>query len=126
MNHSVRIYTLISGLIFTPLTYWHSHYHLKPMLKFKTEEQMSRETETISVAAYNLDSCTHKMLIHDYQKRSENGELAQLRQIFDDSSLNFELKATKFDINLEDDKIDGTAFENLWDMAEDRKPLNKH
>ena len=116
VNHSLRIYTLVSGLIFTPLTFWHMHYFLKPMIKRKLREELESgtKTETVKSVEYNKDSCLHRTLIHDYQKRSESGELAKLRQIFDNSTLNFEMKTSKVDINLEDEKLNNHLLILMW------------
>ena len=108
-------------MIFTPLTYWHLSYYLKPMQKQRLIDELNtgRETRTISVAQYNKDSCLHKTLIHDYQKRSLSGELAKLREIFDNSALNFEMKTRKIDMNVEDEKMDDQTLETMWSIVED-------
>lgn len=87
-------------------------------LKLKAEQESGKKTETISTVEYNKDSCLHKTLIHDYQKRSESGELPKLRQIFDNSTLNFEMKSSKVDINLEDQKVDNQILISMWEMVE--------
>lgn len=97
------------------------------MLREKARQEMlsGKQTSTISIAEYNKKGCIHRTLIHDYEKRSENGELARLREIFDRSTLNFELKGRKIDINLEDEKIDLKALESLWELADDvHKPIS--
>jgi len=96
------------------------------MLKKRMKEELIElklidgkdRVEAASVAEYNKDSCLHKTLIHDYQKRSESGELAKLRSIFDNSALNFELKVSKLDINMEDQKLDRETLISLWEMVE--------
>lgn len=97
------------------------------MLKVKMENELNsgRHTNTISVVQYNKNSCIHRTLIRDYSERSISGELECLREIFDKSTFNYELKSRKIDTNLEDQKIDLKTLEKLWEMAdEDHKPIS--
>jgi len=88
------------------------------------ELKLLRKANTISVVQYNKNSCIHRTLIRDYSERSVSGELGCLREIFEKSTFNYELKSRKIDTNLEDQKIDLETLEKLWEMAdEDHKPI---